>query len=231
MNNQLFPQSAYEIKAEIKHQYEVPSRSEETNWSNVLNRKFPSGRICYIESDDDDIYTAVSVSPFHPKFDTQVEDGIKDIVYAFLEKNYMPLSSCEGHDFSWDSTYVKLAVATEEDAEFLEKTFSTIPFVKSYIHDKSANVKLYKDSNSKWVARRIDGLEYSAFQEAKSINELFLRNYPKYYFITLVMFEYDDTPIVGFFKRWYTRYKKKYLFNKVKIQFLETVKSLPQYLK
>lgn len=233
MNNLLNHRSAYEIKAEVKYQHEVPSDIDDKNRSNVLNRKFPSGRICYIDSDDDNIYTAVSVSPFHPQFDTQIEDGIKDIVYAFLSKNYMPLSSCEGHDFSWDNTYIKLAVKSEEDAELLQDAFSSVPFVKTYIHDKSANVKIYKDTYGRWVAGKMDELEYNAFLEVKSLNELFLRNYSKYYFITITIFEYEESliPLVGFFKRLYTRYKKKRLLNKVKAQFLEIIQTLPYYEK
>lgn len=233
MNNPLVPQSAYEIKAEVKHPYEIHSRAETNKLETVLNRKFPSGRICYIESEDDSVYTAVSVSPFHPQFDTQVEDGTKDVVYAFLNKNYMTLSSCEGHDCSWDHTYVKLVVSSKEDADFLQTAFSNIPFVKTYIHDKSANVTIYKDTKGRWAARKMDELEYNSSLETKSLNELFLRNHSEYYFITIIMFEYKDSliPFFNIIKRLYTRYKKKRLFNNVKYQVLEVIKNLPYYAK
>lgn len=44
-----------------------------------------------------DPYLAVTVSPYHPEFKTQVESGIWPLVKILNEKGYHTTSSCEGH--------------------------------------------------------------------------------------------------------------------------------------
>lgn len=222
------PAHVIQIKAPARYQYE---QKIQTDWTTVLNRKFPNGRICFVDSDDDELYTAISVSPYHEQFSTQIEDGIKDIVYAFIDKNYMPISSCEGHDWSWDTTFVKIAVTSEDEARRIGSYFSNIPYVSIDYYDRSANNEFYVENGITRV-RLLNPERYNAKSEAESINRLYFRKYDNYYFLNINLFKYEEQPFwSSILQRYIMRYKKSKKLNLVKQQVLAVINSLPTYEK
>lgn len=222
------PAYVVQVKAPVRYQYE---QKIETDWTSVLNRKFPSGRICFVESDDDELYSAVSVSPYHEQFSSQIEDGIKDIVYAFINKNYMPISSCEGHDWSWDTTFVKLAVTSLDEARYIGDYFSAIPYVNVHYCEQSANNEFYVE-NGITRLRPLDPARYDAKLEAEGINRLYFRNHDNYCFLNINLFEYKEHPFwSSIFQRYVMRYKKSKNLTSVKQQVLTAISNLPTYEK
>lgn len=223
---------AHIIKAPIRARYHYQQeQNAASDWTTILNRKHPSGRICLVESEDDDLYAAISVSPYHELFDTQIEDGIKDIVYALIDKNYMPISSCEGHDWSWDNAFVKLAVVSMEEAHKLGEYFSSIPFITVNCYEKSANNEFYEEDGVTKV-RPLNPTKYDAKSEVNSINRLYFRNHNNYCFLDINLFEYTNTPFwSSFVRRYITRYKKSKHLKSVKLQLLTAIENLPFYEK
>jgi hypothetical protein len=223
---------AHIIKAPTKARYKYQQElNVKTDWTTILNRKHPSGRICLVDSDDDDLYTAISISPYHELFDTQIEDGIKDIVYAFINKNYMPISSCEGHDWSWDSTFVKLAVTSMQEARTLGAYFASIPYVTVYYYEKSANNEFYEEDGVIKV-RVLDPTKYDAKSEADSINRLYFRSHTNYCFLHITLFEYTYTPFwSSLIRRYIMRYNKSKHLKSVKLQLLKAIQNLPFHEK
>lgn len=155
---------------------------------NALNYKHKDGRI-YASKSIDENYTAITVSPFHPKFDSQIEDGIKDLVYAFIEKNYIVMSSCEGHDDLLGFAFVKIAFSNPQDREYIIEQLKDTPHISFLESDKSANVELYVKNNA-IKFKKLDAEGYSYKEEADAINKLYFRNYDRYYFLNIQFFKY-----------------------------------------
>ena len=59
----------------------------------LLNSVHEDGRIYHSKEP----YVAITISPFHKSFRSQIEDGIWAIVNCLNKKGYYTLSSCEGH--------------------------------------------------------------------------------------------------------------------------------------
>jgi hypothetical protein len=218
------------VPARARHQYQQ-EHNVNGDWTKLLNRKHPSGRICVCDSDDDELNTAVSVRPYHELFSSQIEDGIKDIVYAFVNKNYMPVSSCEGHDWAWDSTFVKLAVTSMQEADELAAYFTSIPYVTVDIYEQSANTEFYVE-NGVTKARPLDPNRYDAKSEADTINRLYFRHHNNYCFLNINLFEYKAEPFwSSILQRYIMRYKKAKYLNSTKQQILKAIENLPIYEK
>jgi hypothetical protein len=114
------------------------------------------------------------VSPYDIKFEEQIEDGIKNIVFAFLNKNYMPVSSCEGHANTFNSSHITLAFPFSEDRYNVVDKLKNIPFVTFKFFDNFFDIK-----------------EFSSYEnEAETINQLFLKKHKRYYFLDIRFFEY-----------------------------------------
>jgi hypothetical protein len=195
MKDLLIP-SSYQIQVEYNNKYiqqqkYLIDQKKLISENEVLNYKHKDGRIYASDSDrGGDLYLAVSVSPYHPKFEEQVEDGIKDMVFAFLNKNYMTVSSCEGHYKSFNSAQITLAFPVSEDRNIVVEKLKNIPFVNFELLDTTANVESYKDKDGivKIKRLKIDNHSYEA--EAENINKLFFRKYKRYYFLEIRFFKY-----------------------------------------
>jgi hypothetical protein len=155
---------------------------------NILNYKHKDGRIYASKPGED--YIAVTVSPFHQDFDSQIEDGIKDLVYAFVEKNYIVMSSCQGHGGLLGFAFVKIALPNLQDREYLIEQLKDIPYISFVKSDKSANVELFVKNNSVKF-KTLDTEGYSYKEEADAINKLYLRNHSRYYFLDIQFFKYN----------------------------------------
>jgi hypothetical protein len=217
-------------RAEHKYKYQQ-EQNVDGDWTKLLNRRYPNGRICAFYSDDDDLYTAVSISPYHEQFNSQIEDGIKDIVNALIDKNYMTISSCEGHDWSWDNPFVRIAVTSIEESRALGEYFLSIPFVTVNSFEQSANNEFYVE-NGVTKVRPLDATRYDSKSEAATINRLYFRSHDNYCFLDIKLFEYKEEPFwISLIHRYITRYKKSKYLNSVKLQLLKAIENLPVYEK
>jgi len=205
MPNSLNPASySYVVSAEARpayHQFKCVESFENTN---ALNQKQSNGRI---NAGGGDYYTAVSVSPFHPLFHSQIEKGISGIVYALLDKNYLTMASCEGHDGT--PPFVKIALASLSDATDILKCLNSIPYVTCKLHKTCANTEVYLE-NGLLRVRHLDPAKFSKIKETDAINKLFFRNHASYCFLDIILYEHNLEwwNIVGQLKMKYHKFTK-----------------------
>jgi hypothetical protein len=130
--------------------------------SPILNRKNKNGSINLLAVTGEEI--GAIVSPYHPDFRSQIEDGIWPIVSLLIDKGYFVVDSCEGHlDFgNNDPSHFTVAFTNDNDA-FAFKTALTLPGVICKAH----NTWLY-------VA-----------DETAAINGMFLNNASRYQFVSV----------------------------------------------
>ena len=157
--------------------------------NNVFNWKHPDGRIHASPSPDQ--YYAVSASVYHPEFRSQVEDGVWPVVNELIQKNYLPLSSCEGHH--WTRLFVCVAFGDREEAEKFAATLkkeikATTFFVR--VMENYLNQKTSVSSGRFYQTKLLD--RGDSQKEALQLNKLFLRNYEKYYFVEFGLFEFKN---------------------------------------
>jgi hypothetical protein len=189
-----------------------------THVDNALNYRHKDGRIYASKSGED--YAAITVSPFHPKFDSQIEDGIKDLVYALIEKNYIVLSSCQGHG---GFAFVKIAFPNATDREYLVEQLKDTPYISFVKSDRSANVELYVKNNSVKF-KKLDTDGYSYREEADAINKLYFRNYSRYYFLDIQLFKYNGA-WWNIISKTILNYKRKMHFKSTQQKLLDLIKS------
>lgn len=213
-------QPAPVINAQFKYSYE--QQAAVAHIDNALNYKHKDGRI-YASKSIDENYTAITVSPFHPKFDSQIEDGIKDLVYAFVEKNYVVMSSCEGHDDLLGFAFVKIAFSDPQDREYVIEQLKNTPYISFLKSDKSANVELYVKNNSVKF-KKLDSDGYTYREEADAINKLYFRNHDRYYFLNIEFFKYSG-PWWNIIGKYVLKYKRLDRFKSIQQQLVSLVKS------
>lgn len=92
------------------------------------NKRTRFGRVCL----SDDPGHGKVVSPYDEDFWSNIEDGIKPAVEALYHRNYLTISSCQGHRW-FLKPYVDVAFYNEESAEefrralkFLEPDITTV---------------------------------------------------------------------------------------------------------
>jgi hypothetical protein len=175
--------------AKFQNSYHQPAPI--VHLDNALNYKHKDGRI-YASRSIDENYSAITVSPFHPKFDSQIEDGIKDLVYAFIEKNYIVMSSCQGHDDLLGFAFIKIAFSDPQDREYIIEQLKDTPYISFLKSDKSANVELHIKNNGVKF-KKLDSDGYSYKEEADAINKLYFRNHKRYYFLNIEFFKYNGS--------------------------------------
>lgn len=91
-----------------------------------LNKKWKDGRIYHLDKDGK--YSSHSVSPYSRHFEFNIEDNIKDLVLALKSKNYLSISSCEGHGLYF-RRYVTIIFPSKETAEDFKLS---LPFKLTY---------------------------------------------------------------------------------------------------
>lgn len=165
----------YVVRAEYKQ--EQLSYQEE-----LLNRcpnvKDKDGRIHYKTPDGK--YIAVMVSPYHKDFRTQIEDKVWPIVNALLNKNYLPISCCEGHVDPWKEFYFTVAFDSSENALNFVNKISHLD--TSYIiYDTIANIS---QTGSKSY-RHVEDNEKDSYSEILGMNTLLFRDYKKYFYVRI----------------------------------------------
>lgn len=179
--NNIIPTS-YQVKVAVK-QY----AQEQIEYETVTKLRCPN----YLHSDGkiyaskpNEPYVAVSVSPYHENFKSQIEESVWPVVEAFTNKGYLTVSSCGGHKDPWWEFYVTLTVGTTDQIDSLIKNLSAVDHTHLEVFNTSANVLQYLENN-KIKFRPLDDLEKNLVNEYKDLNILFNRDYKQYYYIKI----------------------------------------------
>jgi len=150
-------------------------------------------------------YYAVTVSPLNPGFENQIEAGILPVVKALLEKNYLPISSCEGHhDLGQGDTrsFVRIAFGSDESADKFINEFGCMTYVTLEKFKTSANIiQEWIDDVPRWRSAK-EGEFINQNLEHQDINFMFKRNYTQVCYVDLNLHDGRHYPFWAFIKRW-----------------------------
>jgi hypothetical protein len=169
------------------HVFEQQYVEQKIDYDNIIRTRCPNylhknGKI--FASGPGDPYVAVTVSPYHENFRSQIEDLVWPAIESLLNKGYLTVSCCGGHKDPWWEYYIIIAVGTEDQLKSLVSNLEKVENTKIEIFSKMANVYQYFE-NDKIKYRKSDELERSLVEEYKDLNILFNRNYNQYHYIKL----------------------------------------------
>ena len=222
--NNLAP-TVYEARVAVQQYAEQQVEYETLTRTRCPNLLHANGRI--YASKPNEPYVAVTVSPYHQNFRSQIEDAVWPAIEAFLNKGYLTVSCCGGHVDPWWEYYIILAVGTEEQAETLMLSLKTVNNTTLEMFSTSANVCQYFENN-KVKFRPLDELEKTCRAEYKDLNILFNRNYSQYYYVK-IKFDYEKfklpfNPFNFFSLHWF--HKKEIIeFDKWKTNIVQYINS------
>lgn len=183
------------------------------------NRMHKNGRIYFEDENGNPI--AISVSPLHEKFETQIEPGVWPVVKNLVDKGYLTTSSCEGHDDS--DFYVKLVFAHRKSAEEFVNQIPNIPGLIITFENQSANVVRYLDQGNVKYRRVLPDEHVSKYEEVKFINMLFYRKYTDCCYVTITL--YPNLKSFNPFKNYRYRKEKTKNFHSSKDLLVEFIKN------
>jgi hypothetical protein len=135
----------------------------------MLNRRNPDGSVNMFWAEGNNT-NGIDVSPFIDNFREQIEDDIWPAVKALLDRNYLTVTSCQGHTL-YDSAFV------------------TVSFPSTIIADKFIN--MIKDA--------VIYAEYddTITSSTERLNRLFLKDYSNYFHVRVGVLQYS--PMINFF--------------------------------
>ena len=184
------------IITESNQQQITPSLLEQAALERSPNYRHRDGRI--YASNPSEPYFAVSVSPLNPEFENQIESGILPVVMALLQRNYLPISSCEGHGDS--RSFVRIVFGSDQSADEFINEFGTMEYVTLEKLQTSANiVQWWENGQPHWRAKYNDEITNSNL-EAQEINLLFKRNYVQVCYVDINLYDVNQR-FWDFFKR------------------------------
>ena len=184
------------IITESNQQQITPSLLEQAALERSPNYRHRDGRI--YASNPSEPYFAVSVSPLNPEFENQIESGILPVVMALLQRNYLPISSCEGHGDS--RSFVRIVFGSDQSADEFINEFGTMEYVTLEKLQTSANiVQWWENDQPHWRAKYNDEITNSNL-EAQEINLLFKRNYVQVCYVDINLYDVNQK-FWDFFKR------------------------------
>lgn len=214
--------SGYVQKVKIESQQKTYVDHKEELRKRSPNFKHKDGKI--YASRPGEPYWVCPVSPYHPSFRSQIEDGVWPLVYELTNKNYMTIASCEGHKYD-EKLYVALVFSDETKAKKFIDECSVVP---------GWNFRIENSTRYMWVSERFgDKVVYTEKKEIplkdlknvfNEYNILFFRNYEKYIYVDMELMKYPYSTI----KRLWYRYvmRKPYKdFIKNKNQMIELIRS------
>jgi hypothetical protein len=182
----------------------------ENSWYNITdpinytpNWLHPDGRIHATKPGED--YKVAAVSPYNPKFHTQIEAGVWPLVDALIQKGYLTCSSCEGH--TWDThARVSLVFPTIESAqEFTNQVKMPLWEIKI-----KTNREIYNHENN--LKTTVDILNQQELKKKvfSYYNQIFQRNYSEYYYVDMYLPKYSGYNFIWNFltKQPSEKYKK-----------------------
>lgn len=178
-----------------------------------------------------------SVSPFDSRFPDAIEDGIRDIVFALVTKNYLTLSSCEGHT-KYDTTNVVLAFQNRLQIirfikELSKHNIPKLEFRQLDLVKYMEPVEEWKPEYAMIPEHRRQG-EYNTRRKMKQeeaiecLNHLYRRNYTNYHLLEMII-----VPNVEMCNSWWEEVKLRWwkIFNKKKTlkKLLAIIKGMSYY--
>lgn len=186
------------------------------------NYKHPDGRI--YASNPSETYYAVTVSPSNPKFRTQIEDGVFPVVQALLNKNYLPISSCEGHGTG--QLYVKIAFGTKESAEKFITAFGVLEDVVLELSTTAANITQQIQHN-RITFKRKQADEYVG-SEIIDTNIIYNKDYKQVFYVDIILYK-RYTGILEFIKRHFASSKRVEMKPIRVLQIVQRLQELDYY--
>ena len=183
------------------------------------NFKHKDGRV--YASKNNEPYWVVTVSPYHPKFRTQVEDGVWPIVEPLINKSYLTVSSCEGHGTD-QKLIVTLVFETINEANCFSEVCSQVPGWHFVLHDKQRKIHQSAKTSSGVIAEQITKTLDENFEEFKRYNLLFFKNYKKYVYLDMILYKFPEPILKRLFYRFILRRpcQEFYLHKQNMINFL-----------
>jgi hypothetical protein len=185
----LFEQSAYIHQIKIESRYSTEIKLTEEDFKKQMLERCPNflhkdGRI--YASKATEAYFAVSVSPINEKFESQIEKKIYPVVKELLNKNYLTVGSCEGHDSATfgDPPAIRLAFGSLESAEAFINFFKNENYVKIWVVEESRKTAQYY-KNEKFYYEAIESSSVSTTTGLKDINRMFFRNYSNVWYVDI----------------------------------------------
>ena len=152
----------------------------------MLNKRNSDGSINMLWSQGHNI-NGVDVSPYMEDFRRQVEDDIWPAVSALLDRNYLTVTSCQGHTF-YDSAFVTVSFPSRRVADTFISLIEDLVIYAEY--------------------------DYSMTSTTSRLNTLFLKDYTEYYHVRVGVLQYSAA--INFLIWPLRKYFIKYLTSKLK---------------
>lgn len=212
--NPVYDPTSYvqKIKVQTENNYEQPNsyNLEEQALTRSPNFIHKNGRI--YASLAGEPYFAVTVSPFNPKFESQIEPEIYPLVKTLLDKNYLTVSSCGGHNSLIEgfSSKVIIVFGSNESADNFIRNFGQMKKVKLSKFKSLANVRQMWNG-VRWSYRKLNDEEKCIKQEIEEVNRVFKRRYLEICYVQIEL--YKDEPKFWNLLGWY-RFIKEVKKNK-----------------
>lgn len=89
-------------------------------------------------------WVGVSISPYMKDFQSQIDPGIWPLVKELINKQYLPCSSCEAHDWK-EEAFVVICFGSEESRNrFAQQMIkATIPQYRIFFQESQININVY----------------------------------------------------------------------------------------
>lgn len=164
--------------------------------------------------------TSVSYSPYNSDINTWAEPCIKPLVQALLDKNYMTISSCDGHSIC-DDTYIYVAFGNQSDAfKLQEKLFPLMAFsiitrlfrAEDYMEQTEDYTNAFKNiptARKKGLSLR---RKMSKEEAAACINQMYGKGYERYWLLKIYLSRGTDRV------SWWQAVKNYFLYRKKNIR-------------
>ena len=129
---------------------------------------------------------SITISPFSDTFWLNIEDKMKPLVKALIDKSYMPFSCCQGHSIFFPR-YVHLAFGSEAERDNTMKLLKSFTwFIPGVVIEK------IKMPHNTAVDKRgkLTRLEKATInkESVMSFNTVFHQNYDNYYCLNIIIF-------------------------------------------
>lgn len=187
------------VQSESKHEQLTLEKLEQQALTRSPNFMHKNGQI--YASLPGEPYIAVTVSPFNPKFESQIEPGIYPLVKTLLDKNYLTVSSCIGHNLIDLASTVIIVFGSSKYADKFIADFGQMEYVKLTKFNSVANNRQIWN-NDKWFYRPMTEVEKSNIkEEIEDVNRLFKRSYKEICYVEIRL--YGDEPKIWNLLGWY----------------------------
>lgn len=174
------------------------------------NKQWPDGRIYGLSKDGQ--YTSHSVSPYSKHFSQNIEEKIKPLVFALKEKNYLTISSCQGHGIYF-KRYVTIIFPSKETAlEFKNKfPFKKLKFNLNHCSEVLNN-SLEIDNQGNILNSKKEMRQNTKESSVEYINFFSKRNYADAWLLEMIISDQikHEEGIWKYFKNW-----KEIIFKKI----------------